>query len=108
MEHLEYHPHAFLDSDNFVISVCLFESHDDQELINTIKNNIEAVDVKSCCEYGEAGVGSYFYNDEFYLPKTYASWIFDTNTLKWTPPVPVPDSGKWDWDEESLSWKETV
>lgn len=106
MEHLEYHPHAFLDSENFVVSVHLFESHDDQNLIATVKENIEAADVKSCCEHGEAGVGSYFYNNVFYLPKPYASWIFDTNVLNWAPPTPAPESGTWEWDEKTLSWKE--
>lgn len=107
MEHLEYHPHAYLDSDNFVVSVLLFDSHD-YDLINSFKDNFGAVDIKSCCEYGECGVGAYFYNGKFYMSKTKPSWVFDTNVLNWVPPLPVPDSGKWEWDEESLSWKESL
>ena len=65
MEHLEYHPHAYLDSDNFVVSVLLFDSHD-YDLINSFKDNFGVVDIKSCCEYGECGVGAYFYNGKLH------------------------------------------
>lgn len=60
------------------------------------------------------GVG-YIYNaelDEFMLPKPekFPSWIWDTNSGVWTPPIPFPGSREestlFDWDEENGQWVE--
>lgn len=54
-----------------------------------------------------AGLG-YFYDhslDAFIPTKHYSSWILNTNTCQWEPPLPKPD-GRWKWDEESVSWIE--
>lgn len=56
-----------------------------------------------------AGVG-YIYDsvmDAFYTPSPYPSWLLDTETCYWVPPVPVPpnsDTVYYQWDEETLSW----
>lgn len=43
--------------------------------------------------------------DAFIPPKPYPSWLLDTNTCLWSPPIPYPDDGKlYRWDEPSLSW----
>lgn len=49
--------------------------------------------------------------DAFVPPKPYNSWILNTETANWEPPVPVPeDSGTGDppkmyaWDEETQAW----
>ena len=56
-----------------------------------------------------AGVG-YTYDktrDAFIPPKSYSSWVLDEDVCRWKPPTPVPDDGKkYNWDEESTSWKE--
>lgn len=55
-----------------------------------------------------AGIGA-FYNSELdaFIPlKPFDSWILDTNTYDWVPPISKPDSGMWIWDEETVSWKE--
>lgn len=45
--------------------------------------------------------------DAFIPPKPYPSWILDTNTCLWDPPVPYPNDGKtYIWDEGALSWVE--
>ena len=56
-----------------------------------------------------AGIG-FFYDkllDAFIPPKPYPSWLLDTQTCLWDPPVPYPTDGKtYIWDEESQSWVE--
>jgi len=57
-----------------------------------------------------AGIG-FIYDqarDAFYSPKPYNSWILNESTCFWEAPVPMPplDDKKYEWDEESLSWKE--
>lgn len=52
-----------------------------------------------------AGLG-YTYDsdlDAFIPPSPYPSWLLDTETCLWVPPVPYPGNG-WEWDEETLSW----
>ena len=45
--------------------------------------------------------------DAFIPPKPYPSWLLDTQTCLWDPPVPYPSDGKqYYWDEETLSWVE--
>jgi len=55
-----------------------------------------------------AGVGYTYHEDidAFMPPKDYPSWIIDATTYSWIPPVPKPDSGLWEWDESTVSWKE--
>lgn len=55
-----------------------------------------------------ASVGGKYYEDIdiFMPPSPYPSWIIDLETYSWIPPVPKPDSGRWIWDEETVSWKE--
>ena len=58
-----------------------------------------------------AGVG-YTYDetrDAFILPKPYPSWALNESTCQWDPPIPYPDDDKrYDWDEDTTSWKEIV
>lgn len=44
-------------------------------------------------------------NDAFIDPKIFDSWILDTNTFLWKPPVDNPMDGQnWDWDENLKEW----
>jgi len=58
-----------------------------------------------------AGVG-YTYDeirDAFIFPKPYPSWILDEDICNWDPPIPYPDDGKrYNWDEDTISWKEVI
>jgi hypothetical protein len=53
-----------------------------------------------------AGIG-YIYNvehDKFHQPRTFNSWILNSN-FDWQPPVARPDDGNmYNWNEETLSW----
>lgn len=54
-----------------------------------------------------AGIG-YTYSvelDAFVPPKPYPSWLLDTNTAQWVPPIPYPTDGNlYQWDESTKSW----
>jgi hypothetical protein len=56
-----------------------------------------------------AGIG-YTYDeiiDGFVPPKPYPSWLLNTTTGLWDPPVPYPTDGKnYTWDEATQSWVE--
>lgn len=57
-----------------------------------------------------AGVG-FTYNpdaDVFIPPAPYASWILNTETYLWDPPISKPETGQWVWDEASQQWAEYV
>lgn len=43
--------------------------------------------------------------DAFVPPKPYPSWVFNSVTYRWNPPVAYPNtSGYYEWDEETQSW----
>ena len=72
MSHLEFHQHAFLDSNNVVILVAVFDTlaHDHQ-LLEDVKNANNASKIICCCKYGICGIGD--------------TW--DENTNSWIHPV---------------------
>lgn len=46
-------------------------------------------------------------HDEFYARQPYPSWIWNSETLTWSSPVPYPDDGKYyKWNEETTTWAE--
>ncbi len=56
-----------------------------------------------------AGIGyTYDYaRDAFIAPQPYASWILNSNTCQWDPPVEYPGDGKrYIWNEGTTSWDE--
>lgn len=54
-----------------------------------------------------AGAG-YVYDssiDAFLPPKPFSSWILDTNSYLWVPPVPYPAGNDiYSWNENNKSW----
>jgi len=56
-----------------------------------------------------AGIG-YSYDatlNAFIPPKEFASWLLNTTTGLWEPPIPYPTDGKvYRWDEDTQSWVE--
>lgn len=58
-----------------------------------------------------AGIG-YTYDstkDAFISPKPYNSWLLNEDTCQWEAPIPYPTDYKlYRWDEDSLSWVESV
>jgi hypothetical protein len=46
--------------------------------------------------------------DVFIAPQPYPSWTLDASH-DWQPPTPMPtEGGPWSWDEDTLSWIESV
>tara|TARA_R100001244_G_C5170771_1_gene131636 strand:- start:5868 stop:6287 length:420 start_codon:yes stop_codon:yes gene_type:complete len=46
-------------------------------------------------------------NDMFFQPKTFNSWIKNTTTASWDPPIAKPadyNTVMYDWDEANQSW----
>lgn len=54
--------------------------------------------------YAGAGYTYDAVRDVFLTPKPYPSWVLDEATTEWIAPVPMPEEGRWVWDEETLSW----
>lgn len=65
INHLEGHPHAFLDSNNIVLSVCVFDGHE-SELLEQVKEHLSAVNIICCCDYGPASKKQEFRDGAFY------------------------------------------
>ena len=73
----------------------------------------ETVTGKECIEFCKehpAGI-DWTYNRTkkvFSAPQPWPSWTFDEEKNYWVPPILPPETGLYDWDEESLSWKEVL
>jgi hypothetical protein len=107
MEHLTEHQHAFLDENNTVINVVVFEeSAHDSPLLNDIQSAVGAVKIICCCTVGQiAGVGYTWVDNEFRNPQPFPSWIWDVENKGWKAPVAYPaDKKLYLWDEDTLSW----
>ena len=55
-----------------------------------------------------AGIG-YTYDsvrDAFIPPKPYASWSLNEDSCLWEPPTPMPTTGFYHWNEDTLTWDE--
>lgn len=53
-----------------------------------------------------AGIGMHFDGVGFYAPQPYPSWTLNKDSYLWEAPTPRPETGFYDWDEETLSWVE--
>lgn len=42
--------------------------------------------------------------DVFIPPKPFSAWSLNTNTLLWEAPTPMPEDGRYMWDEEIQDW----
>lgn len=72
--------------------------------------NDPAPDQSKAFRKNYAGIG-YKYDetlDAFIPPKPYPSWLLDTQSCLWGPPIPYPNDGqKYTWDETTQSWRST-
>ena len=47
-----------------------------------------------------AGIGFSYYGIGFEQPQSYPSWVFNSDTYTWDPPIAIPQDGKpYSWDE---------
>tara|TARA_R110000868_G_scaffold195976_1_gene441765 strand:- start:1922 stop:2281 length:360 start_codon:yes stop_codon:yes gene_type:complete len=58
-----------------------------------------------------AGIGFTYDSDrDAFIPtKTFSSWVLNEQTCQWDAPVPMPiDDKRYVWDEQTISWKESI
>lgn len=111
---------AKLDENNIVTQVIVVHNN---ELIDDLGNESELKGIEFCrnifggrwiqTSYNNkirknfASVG-YRYDeslDAFIPPKPFDSWILNTSSYVWDPPVPHPNDGNlYYWDDVSLNW----
>jgi hypothetical protein len=107
--------YAFLDENNIVTEVItgideteLIEGLDTETWYGNFRGQVcKRTSYNNNIRKQYAGIG-YSYNsvaDVFIAPQPYPSWSLD-DSFDWQPPTPMPRQGKWDWDEDSLSWIE--
>jgi hypothetical protein len=51
-----------------------------------------------------AGIGYTFDGIGFAAPQPYPSWTKNAETYLWQAPVPMPEEGFWQWNEEDQTW----
>ena len=108
MEHLNTHAHAYIDKDNKVVNILVFQEKDhDSDLLNDFLPFNNAVKVVCCCSFGLAGIGHTWTGTEFQTPAPYLSWVWDSAAKIWNPPVEMPEDGEdYVWDEDAKNWKQ--
>ena len=119
--------YAFLDDNNIVTEVIVgknegeegidWEAHygnfRGQVCKRTSYNTLGGIHLTGGVPYRKnyAAIG-YAYDkdrDAFIAPKQFNSWVFNENTCQWEPPIPYPiDDKMYYWDEETISWVETI
>jgi len=58
-----------------------------------------------------AGIGFTYdaQRDAFIPPQPFPSWVLDEQTCQWNPPIQYPsDDKRYQWDEQTTSWKEIL
>lgn len=105
--------YAFLDENNIVTEVIpgideteLIEGLDTETWYGNFRGQLcKRTSYNNKIRKQYAGIG-FTYNPEadvFIEPQPYASWSLDEN-YDWQPPIPMPNEGKWYWDEISKNW----
>lgn len=57
-----------------------------------------------------AGIGYTWDGIGFAAPQPFPSWILNSDTYLWEPPVPMPEDNTkmWQWNEDTQNWVELV
>lgn len=85
MNHIDNHPHAFLNELDIVQDVFVFDGHN-HELLEQVRQLTNTSKVICCCDNGIAYVGGDLFEGKFYPPKPYEEWIRDTEKVGWIAP----------------------
>jgi hypothetical protein len=110
MAHLMSHDHAFIDENNKVINVAVFNETDhDSQLLEDIRIAEGATQVICCCIFGAAYVGDTWTGTEFQTISPFNSWVWNKEKHYWESPIPRPDeTHNYQWDEDIKNWVETA
>tara|TARA_R110002050_G_C8859381_1_gene507283 strand:+ start:101 stop:433 length:333 start_codon:yes stop_codon:yes gene_type:complete len=82
----------------------------DGQWVQTSYNTYGGVhsDGKTPLRKNYAGIG-YKYDstrDAFYSPQPFPSWTLHEDSCIWEAPTPMPENGRYYWDEDTTSWVE--
>lgn len=91
-----------LEDENIGINLC-------KQLVEDETSIWKQTSYNSKFRHQYAGIGDLYLEeyDAFVDKKPYDSWILNTSTLQWDPPVPYPENYSefiHSWDEQNLSW----
>jgi hypothetical protein len=84
---------ALIDSNNFVVNTSVGD------------DNWSAEGWVEYTNENPAFIGGDLFDGVFYTEKPYPSWVRNGSGI-WVAPVDAPLTGKWNWDEPTLSWIE--
>ena len=73
-------------------------------IIAASDNEPESQTLVTYTDANPAYIGGDYHEGFFYPPQPYPSWL--RNAGEWEPPTARPGAGRWDWDEDTLSWIE--
>jgi hypothetical protein len=104
---------AELDENNIVTRVLVGDNNMPNEGYDWFVENLGGTWVQTSYNAtfrkNYAGIG-YHYDedlDAFIAPQPFPSWTLNESTAKWMSPIPYPQDGRaYEWDEETLTWKE--
>ena len=87
MIHLEWHNHAFIDKDNKVILVAVFDewAHDHQ-LLEDVRTSNNAEKIICCCAFGLANVGDTWDGTQFIPIQPTPESIWNFKLKAWETP----------------------
>ncbi len=84
---------ALLDQNNLVLNISIAD------------NSWDSTGWLEYTDSNPASIGGDYVDGYFYPPQLFLSWIRDSKG-NWLPPTPMPNEGRWSWDEDSLTWTE--
>ena len=115
---------AQLDENNIVVQVIVGvdEPHDGEAIYfqttgkvwkKTSYNTVGGVHLLGGTPFRKnyAGIGFTYdaQRDAFIPPQTFPSWVLDEQACQWNPPIQYPsDDKRYQWDEQTTSWKENL
>ena len=107
---------AEVDENNIVLRVLVCDNNDPngdegyQFLLDTFGGRWVQTSYNNNFRGHFAGIGM-IYNEEydaFIGQQPYPSWSIDPLLKDWSAPTPMPEAGNFYWDEQSLSWVESI
>jgi len=115
---------AQLDENNIVVQVIVGvdEPHDGEAIYaettgkvwkKTSYNTLGGVHLLGGTPFRKnyAGIGFTYdaQRDAFIAPQPFPSWVLNEQTCQWNPPIQYPsDDKRYQWDEQTTSWKEIL
>ena len=104
---------AEIDDNGWVLRVLVTDNQDPngdegyQWLVENLGGNWVQTSYNSKIRKNFASVGFRYDNklDAFIPPQPYSSWILNTDTCQWEPPVALPNDGfSYIWDDKAIKW----